>query len=224
MEGASLAGAPISSRLPSRSSGSPASISGRARACTPLSAFWWAAAAGGDPSGPHGGGRAAAFPPSSLRPTPGPPGRGETGRDAEGRLKLSTCRLRTSRPMVGVMWGREGTGEATARRPVKSPALPTQVRILSCHIGPDQQQCGPGPPNQVGFGGRVSLRFPPARRPADTARPSRAAGPKTPRGAVALGRPGRVEALPFARRQIAMTSSSNATVTRRVAGSWTASS
>jgi hypothetical protein len=38
------------------------------------------------------------------------------------------------------------------------------------------------------------------------------------------GRPGRVEALPFARRQIAMTSSSNATVTRRVAGSWTASS
>jgi hypothetical protein len=45
-----------------------------------------------------------------------------------------------------------------------------------------------------------------------------------PIGAVALGRPGRVEALPFARRQIAMTSSSNATVTRRVACSWTASS
>jgi SRSO17 transposase len=43
-------------------------------------------------------------------------------------------------------------------------------------------------------------------------------------GVVALGRPGRAEALPFAWRQIAMTSSSNATVTRQVVGSWTASS
>src|SRR4029453_3721781 len=74
-----------------------------------------------------GGGFPSVFPPSDARP----PGTGRSRQGRRGTAEALTCRLRTSRPIVGIMWGRERSGEATARRPVKSPALPTQVRILS---------------------------------------------------------------------------------------------
>jgi hypothetical protein len=72
-----------------------------------------------------------AFPPLSLRPTRGCARPAGTGGDAEGRRKLSTGRLCTSRPIIGTGSGWEGTREVTAVRPVKSPALPKQVRIVS---------------------------------------------------------------------------------------------
>jgi hypothetical protein len=72
-----------------------------------------------------------AFPPLSLRPTLDCARRAGTGGDAEGRRKLSTGRLCTSQAITGTMWGRDGTREVSPLRPVKSPALPTQVRILS---------------------------------------------------------------------------------------------
>jgi hypothetical protein len=71
------------------------------------------------------------FPPTSLRPTLDRAGRAGTGGDAEGRRKLSTGRLCTLRAMIGtrVGMGRDPRGDGGATR--KSPALPTQVRILS---------------------------------------------------------------------------------------------
>jgi hypothetical protein len=74
------------------------------------------------------------FPPSDA----GPRGTGRYGRGPEGRRMLSTGRLCTSQAMNGCMWGCDGTCGETAV-PVKSPALPTQVRILSL---PPHLTCG----------------------------------------------------------------------------------
>ncbi len=75
--------------------------------------------------------------------------------------------------------GMGGTGGEPPLRPVKSPALPSQVRILSLPQPPHvQKRCHRGA-RQARPRGRVSLHIPSARRPADTARPSRAAGPNT---------------------------------------------
>jgi hypothetical protein len=120
------------------------------------------------------------FPPPSLRLTLGRVGRGRTGGDAEGRRRLSAGRLCTSQAMIGTGSGWDGTRGEPALRPVKSPALPTQVRILSLPQPSEQRKRRHWPSDQAGFDAPVSLRFPSTRHPADTARPSRAAGPNTP--------------------------------------------
>jgi hypothetical protein len=71
------------------------------------------------------------FPPTSLHPTLGRAGQGGTGQG--GRVTAEAV----GRPFAHVtgddrgQMGWDGTREATTGRPVKSPALPTQVRILS---------------------------------------------------------------------------------------------
>jgi hypothetical protein len=86
------------------------------------------------------------FPPPSLRPTPGRARRGEAGGDAALGPKLSARQLRTSPALAGTARRRAGTPGEPLVRPVKSPALPTQVRILSLPPGSaaEIQQCNSG--------------------------------------------------------------------------------
>jgi hypothetical protein len=76
----------------------------------------------------HGG---RTFAPLSLRPTPDRAGQDGTAGDAKRRPKLSAGRLCMSWAVIGTRWGWVRTCGEPPLRPVKSPALPTQVRILS---------------------------------------------------------------------------------------------
>jgi hypothetical protein len=104
------------------------------------------------------------FPPPDARP------RG-TGRNRQGRRATAEA---VDSPFVHVTsdnwgrWGWDGTREKTAVPSVKSPALPTQVRILSLPYNPELRQHGRWPSDQAGFDAPVSVRFPSTRRPADT--------------------------------------------------------
>jgi hypothetical protein len=67
------------------------------------------------------------FPPPDAKPH-------MTGCDRQGRRVTAEAAARRFVHVTGdygTMWGREGTRGETPLRPVKSPALPTQVRILS---------------------------------------------------------------------------------------------
>ena len=127
-----------------------------------------------------------AFPPLSLRLTLGCARRAGTGGDAGGRRKLSTGRLCTSRAITGTRWGRDGTREEMPVRPVKSPALPTQVRILSLphqrperELGSGRTCCCPWPTSSGGTPSVPTATCRSARRTWTGSRPagSRSAGP-----------------------------------------------
>jgi hypothetical protein len=88
------------------------------------------------------------FAPPSLRPTTSRAGPGATDGDAEGRMKLPTAHLRTSRPMIRAKRGRNGNRGEPPLRPVNRRLAPTQVRILVLPPAPRPAQIwspsGPG--------------------------------------------------------------------------------
>jgi hypothetical protein len=67
------------------------------------------------------------FPPADARSC----GTGQNGLGRRGTAEAVDLPFIHVTAITGIMWGWEGTRGVTAVRPVKSPALPTQVRILS---------------------------------------------------------------------------------------------
>ena len=98
------------------------------------------------------------FPPISLHPTSGRAGRADTGGDAEGRQTLSSCRLRTSRAVHRDGWGCGRTCGEALLRTVKSPALPSQVRILSLPLHLTSTNRAAGCPGARGWRRSIFLK------------------------------------------------------------------
>jgi hypothetical protein len=93
------------------------------------------------------------FPPASLRPTLGRAGLGGTGGGRRVTAEVAARRFVHVMGDYGARWGWDGTCEVTAVRPVNRRHCLHRFESCPCHLGPDQQQCGRGPPSQVGFEG-----------------------------------------------------------------------